>query len=517
MPSTSRARTEDWLNAHARAVGMAIAICGLLWRLYNSSDLYLSPDESLHYTAATHDWHGWTGFYRNAILPLHPPLFVPVLQGMLLFGQSEWLLRLVPMMAGSLFPWFVMLWLQRFAGNAAALSAQLLLTFSPSLIYLSMEVRAYTLAFMFLSICLLLLDKSLDHNNIRYMIWFHVFLYLAILTEYCVAWFAAALGAYALLRLWRNPESHGLRAAFVVGQVGALGLFLFLYFTHIGKLSHTGLEGMYSTWLQDCFAQPQEHSLVFALKGTYQQFIYLFEVRWLALIGVIAFCFGLYRLWREKSSSHAILLVLPFCAACLGALLHLFPYGATRHTAILGIAIAAGSGIAFAGVARNRIVPILIVALPVILLWNVLSTQQSLSIPRFRQHLSAMHKATDFLKNRVPAGSVVVMDQGTDLMLGYYLGCPDHGYFDSEEPNRMRPCTDLQFVVGPSFQFSGFSELRATLLQVKAKYQLERPVWVAAGGFFVNVENPASEANPFGKTIAIFKDSDLPVTPAVSR
>lgn len=421
------------------------------------------------------------------------------------------------MMAGSLFPWFVMLSLTRIAGNAAALSAQLLLTFSPSLIYLSTEVRAYSLAFLFLSICLLLLEKSLDQNNMRYMIWFHVFLYLAILTEYCVAFFVAALGAYALLRLWSNPELHDLRAAFVVGQVGAVGLFLSLYFTQIGKLSHTGLEGMYSTWLQEGFPRPHEHSLVFILEGTYRQFIYMFEVRWLAWIGIIGFAFGLYRLWRGKSSSHVVLLLLPFCAACLSAIFFLYPYGATRHTAVLGIAIAAGSGIAFASVAKNRVLPILLVALPVIVLWNAVAAQQSLSIPRYRHHLSSMHQATDFFRRSVPVGSVVVMDQGTDLMLGYYLGCPDTGYFDTVEPNRIRACTGWNFVVGSSFQFSGLSELRETLLQVKAKYKLEQPVWVAAGGFYINVENPASEARTFGKTIAIFNDSDLPVTQAVSR
>lgn len=186
MLSTTRARAQDWLNAHVRAVGIAITLCGLVWRFWYASDLYLSPDESVYYTVATHDWRGWIGLYHNAILPPHPPLFVPILQAVPQFGQSEWMLRFVPILAGSLFPLFVMLWLQRVAGNAAALSAQLLLTFSPSLIYLSTEVRAYTLAFLFVSISLLFLEIALDKMSVRFMIWFHVFLYLAISTS--IAW-----------------------------------------------------------------------------------------------------------------------------------------------------------------------------------------------------------------------------------------------------------------------------------------------------------------------------------------
>jgi hypothetical protein len=517
MLRTWWAHTEDWINGHVSTLGIAVAMCGLLWRLFYSSGYYLNPDEALHYTAATHDWHGWVGFYRNATLVLHPPLFIPVLQGILLFGRSEWLLRLVPAVAGALFPGFIMLWMRRFTSNAAALCAQLLLTFSPSLINLGMEVRAYTLAFLFLSICLIFLEESLDQKSVRYMILFHTFLYLAILTEYCVAWFVASLGVYALLRLRRSPAAGGLLATWALGEAGALSIYLFLYFTHIVKSSHTGLEGMYSTWLREAFPRSREYLVVFALRGTLRQFIYMFQIRWLAWIAAIAFPIGLYRLWRDKSPIHAILLVLPFCVACLGAVFYLFPYGATRHTAILGIPIAAGLGIVVASVTRDRTLPILILGLPVIFLWNALSMEPSLSIPRHRRHLSAMHDAINFLSGSVPEGSVIVTDAGTDLMLGYYLGCPDYYYFDSRESSWIHPCRRLRFVVAPTYAFSGQTELRETLMHVKVKYQLKEPVWVAAGGFDITVGNPASDSKSFGKTIAIFKDTDLSNAPTVSQ
>ena len=77
-------RAEDLVNRQARSIAAIIVVCGLVWRLYYVSDFYMNPDEALHYLVASHAWHGLVGFYRNATRTLHPPLFIPVLQGMLL-------------------------------------------------------------------------------------------------------------------------------------------------------------------------------------------------------------------------------------------------------------------------------------------------------------------------------------------------------------------------------------------------------------------------------------------------
>ncbi len=519
MLRTWFARAESLLNTQPRVVGGVIAICGLLWRFFYASTFYLDPDEAMHYTVATHDWHGLVGLYRNATLVVHPPLFILVLQGMLSLGRVEWVLRLVPMVAGAIFPWFVMIWLRGFAGSAAGLCAQLLLTFSPTLIGLSTEVRAYTLAFLFLSISLGLLERAINSGSVQYMVWFHAFLYLAILTEYSIAWFVAALGVYTLLRISSTRTAGSLRAVWALGQVGALGLYLFLYFTHIARYSFTGLEGMYSTWLQDAFPKPHEHVLIFALKGTYRQFIYLFQFRPVAWIGVIAFPCGLYRLWKESSLSYAILLVMPLCLGYLAAVLFLFPYGASRHTAVLGIAIAVIEGIAVAGATKNRIVPILATALPAIVVWNVLSTDAYLPIARYRHHRPAMNEATRFLRDSVPKGSVILTDADTDLIVGYYLGCPDYGFYDSDESYRLRQCAGLRFVVAPIMQFSRPEDIREALTHVRAKYPLDRSVWVAAGGFgsHLPVANQVSNSRPFGQTMAIFADSDSLPVPATNN
>ena len=465
------ARVEGFLNKHIRMVGAIIAVCGFAIRLYYASQYYLNTDEALHYTTAAHPWHGLVGLYLNATKILHPPLLIVLLQPILLIGHSEVLLRLVPSFCGALFPWFVMLWVQRIAGNGAALCAQLLLTFSPMLIDLGAEIRAYTLAFLFFSVCLLFLEKSLESGSTRSMIWFSVFLYLAMLSEYSVAWFMAAAGIYAILRLWKRPASGRLFLVWALGQLVALGLYLFLYKTHISQFSRNALEENYTTWLQPGFPLPHQNILRFAVHGTMNQFRYMFQLRALVWAAAIAFVFGLYFLWRRKSPSYSILMVLPFCFACLGAIFHLFPYGPSRHTAILDIAIAATVGTAISQLAGNRLLPILAAALPCVLIWIFLCThghgfQDLDSIPRPRHQQRDMRAAAAFLQNAVPAGALILTDSGTNLMLGYYCGCPDVSYFDSKPTFHIRQCGNLQFAVDPSFQFGGQAGIRAALNQL---------------------------------------------------
>lgn len=510
-------RVETVLNKHIRIIGAIIAVCGFSIRVYYASKYYLNPDEALHYTVAVYPWHGLVGFYLKATRIAHPPLLIALLQPVMLLGDSEVLLRLVPSFCGALFPWFVMLWVQRIAGNGAALCAQLLLTFSPNLIDLGAEVRAYTLAFLFFSVCLLFLEKSLESGSTLSMIWFNVFLYLAILSEYSAALFIAGAGIYAILRLWKRPASGRLFLVWVLGQLVALGLYLFLYKTHIARYAHKGLlEEWYTTWLQPGFPQPHQNILRFAVHGTMGQFRYMFQLRVLIWAAAIAFLFGLYSLWRRKSPTYAILMVLPFCFACLGAIFHLFPYGASRHTAILDIAIAATVGTAIAEFVRHRLLPIAAVAPPCVLIWVFLCThshgfQDPNAIAPPRHQLQDMREAAAFLQKNVPADALILTDNGTDLMLGYYLECPAFGYYDSTGPYRIHQCGNLHFAVDPSFQFGGLSGIRAALAQVHTQYGSDRQVWIAAGGFDggAGEGNSVSEARPFGNAIAIYQERDL--------
>jgi hypothetical protein len=505
---------ESLLNEHPLSTGLALAVCGLLWRLHYTAGLYLNPDEALHYLVAMQNGpdraaqHGWVGFYGSTLRVAHPPIFIWILRGMLQFGNAEWILRLAPMIAGALFPWFAMLWVRQFAGNAAGLFTQLFLTGSPALISLSCEVRAYTVAFLFLTVALWLLEIALSQGDKICMALFPVFLNLSILTEYCVMWMVIAAGCYALLRLWKQPAGKDLWIIWLAGQAGTIGVYALLYIFQVSKWRSDGMvEDAVSGWLSPAFLQPGGHVINFAIRGSMNQFLYVLGKHSLVPFGIAAFIFGLYRLIKIQRRFHVPLLLIPICLACLAGIFHVFPYGNSRHTAVLDITLAAGFGCACAAITRNRMLPILAAALLIVPIWNLRALDDNMQIPRNRHNLAMMHQALEFLHSQVPAGSTILTDRGTDMMLAYYLKSHEDSLYSL--PFEEHHPAGLKLIVAPAYEFGGDADLQETLTQALNKYHLKGPVWVAAGGFHIAVTNPALNAAPFERSIAVFQMTNI--------
>ena len=71
---------------------------------------------------------------------------------------------------------------------------------------------------------------------------FSAFLYLAILSHYSAVFFVLASGVYAVARFADSRYPRKLIAAWAMGQVGALAIYVFLYVTHVSKIkSHVAL------------------------------------------------------------------------------------------------------------------------------------------------------------------------------------------------------------------------------------------------------------------------------------
>ncbi len=258
------------------------------------------------------------------------------------------------------------------------------------------------------------------------MLLFNVFLYLSVLTEYSAAWFVAAAGVYAILRLWKQHATGRLLLLWALGQLVAVGLYLFSYKFHISRWQHKGaFEGIYTTWLQSGFPDPHENSLRFAVHGTLEQFKYMFQMRTLAWAAAVLFLLGLYFLWRRKSPFYAIMMVSPFCFAYSAAVFHLYPYGPSRHTAILHIAIAATVGTAVATLARHRLLPIMAAAPACVIAWILLvayghGIPDEMTIPPAWHRLKDMRGATASLQKSVPPNALIAIENFPDLTLGYY-------------------------------------------------------------------------------------------------
>ncbi len=189
-----------------------VFLSGLALRLRLAFITYLNPDEALHAIWSFGGPRGdWSQTWLYALTDTHPPLLTLITHVVAMFSRTEFALRMVPVMAGSLFPLLLFIWLRRVAGTNAGMAAMFLLTMAPRLITIGAQLRTYTLALFFLSASLVALERAIDTGRRRPMWIFNLMLPACIWADYSSMWFVGAAGVYALLRLRRivhRDENH---------------------------------------------------------------------------------------------------------------------------------------------------------------------------------------------------------------------------------------------------------------------------------------------------------------------
>ena len=116
------------------------------------------------------------------------------------------------------------------------------MTFSPTLISLSAELRHYPMLLLWMAAALYYLEHGLRTSSAKAIVKYSMFLYLAILTHYSAAWFTISLGIYVLIRWPIEKLSRRFIMIWACLQVVAAGIYLVLYETHIAKLRGSALE-----------------------------------------------------------------------------------------------------------------------------------------------------------------------------------------------------------------------------------------------------------------------------------
>ena len=129
---------------------------------------------------------------------------------------------------GTIFCWIFFRWLTRLLGPTVGWVGFILVGLLPVFVELSAEVRQYPLLLCFMMAAAYMLELALGEEFRRKDGGFFFFLYLAMLTHFSAILFAGAVGAYSLWRLVSDLPSRRIAAIWIVGQAGALGLFVFL-------------------------------------------------------------------------------------------------------------------------------------------------------------------------------------------------------------------------------------------------------------------------------------------------
>jgi hypothetical protein len=474
---------------------------------------YLNPDEAWVSLLAIPS--SFRELYEMAGRLAHPPLFVLLVHFVKQVSQSEVALRMVPVLAGTAFPWFVYKWLGRAWSKESGFIALLLLEFAPPLVALSAQVRGYTLALLFFAAALYLLETAIECGSAARMAGFAAALYLGIYTEYSAAFFTAAAGVYALLRLREANSPRRVVATWAASQAGAVGLYALLYKLHVQpRLAQVQISGEFDIWLRELFPQPGAHPAAFMAAGTFHQFAYFFASHSMGAVGLMLFLAGIALLAIARQPL-APLLTVPFVLTCGAAFLRLHPYSYSRHSVLLALFIAPGVAVALDWLAGSRRLPILAAALLLLPLWHYSALHDPGNMPPNAQRKESMQAALDYLRSSLPRDAPLLTDTETRQILGHYLAgmewLPETNYLPSEE--RLK---DLR-VFATRWSYNHLDELRQDIESYRQRYRPAqgRQIWVMDAGFTANLmpqltaqaqrDFGITQIRPFGEGIVLFQ------------
>ncbi len=402
-------------------------------RVIPAAAYFFNPDEALHYLAASQSSLRLT--YQAALTNAHPPLLILVLHFWQWLGQSELILRMPSVLAGTACCWLFFLWLAEVTNRTTAFMGLLLMAFAPSLIALSSEVRQYALLLFFIAACLLLSERALRSNSPWLMALFSLALFGALLTHYSSLLFALAIGIYVLVRLIRHRAGGDVVLVWILGQIIAVAIVVYFLLTHVRRLKAMGMpQEIAETWLRRSIFHSAEHNIIsFISVQTLRVFTYLFSHGLVGTLMMLAFLAGMFALLTGRAKEFspaptreelALLLSLPFLLNCAAGIVGIYPFGGTRHNALLAPFAMSGAAISISFVLLERtwarsywikVSPVV----AALVLCNFFPSPAPLI--KARNHSKElMRDAVDHLRVVTPPGSVIFSDYESGLLLGFY-------------------------------------------------------------------------------------------------
>ena len=497
-------RVDVWLDDHLRAVALAVTAAGFILRLSAATGTYLNPDEALQY--AQFNQASLRLAYQAGLSLPHPPLYYVLLYYWHLLGRSEFMLRLPSVLFGTAFCWVSFKWIGQLFGRASALAGLALIAFCPSLIALSGEVRQYALLLLCMVSALHFLGQAFQQRSPSKMWCFSLFLYLAILSHYSAAFFVLAVGLYSLARIAQALPGRQFVAAWLLGQIGALALYVSLYLTHLAKLRKN-----VSTWGGDLdkfyFHSYRDDVFVFTRHLTFEFFRYLFAQSYVAGAMLLLFVAGVAILFArdllsrsgKPSSRLGILLSFPLVVLWLAALAGIYPFVPSRHTVFLAPFVIAASSFLLATLGRQKLWAAFLVATVLMAAGNLYGLPTETLLTRENQRRPLMLSAVDDMRRSIPKGDLIFVDYQSSLPLAYYLCGPNEIiYLDRSHADFYQFNCDGYTIVSVRFWKLRAESLALPFQEMARGYGL-RPgdrVWVFQAGWAGNLVAKLPELSP---------------------
>ena len=517
---------ESWIEEHFELAALAVVALGLALRIRAAHGTFLNPDEALHYFIANRP--SWALMYRASLTMAHPPLLFFFLYLWRHVGTSEFVLRFPSVLTCTAFCWVFFRWMIDMFGRAPAFISLILVTLLPPMVALSAEVRQYELLLLFAVSSAYFLERALARKSASFMLLSFVCLYLAMLSHYSGFLFAAAIGIYSLLRVLHRGTTASLRITWIAGELGAFGLGVALYVTHIAHIKNTRMaEGAFDTWLHKSYLHTGENPLLFVMVRSFSVFQYLFGQRLIGDLVGLFFIAGIVLLLCGKVSlpksgltirQAAVLLIVPFAINCAAALVDAYPYGGTRHSVFLAIFAIAGVALCLAKVTQERLMRGIAVATVIVLLCWAFPSIFHPYIAAADQSRVKMQKAIAFVRGKILASDPIFVDYESGLLFGHYL-CEQRpiSYDDSLPGFLAFQCAghriistnhDLWFFTPQSFMSQWRDLMRS------GQFKPGDAVWVGQAGFNVTLDDDLRrefsdfhdlQTQAFGKNIRLFE------------
>lgn len=378
---------------------------GLLLRGLAAGAHFFNADEALHYWTA--DQPGPIAVYKESLKNAHPPLYFMSIYLWHFVAHSDVTLRLLSVLAGVVFLWFLYKWTVETLGTAAALCALSIAAFSPSLVALQAELRGYALFLLWAIGSLYFLERK------RYGV-SAALLCLALLSHYAALLFAAGYGVYAWLK--GDPLRKWLP-----WQAGVWVLAGLLWATHL-RLLHGGAmeQEAQQQWLREFYLRHGESIAGFLWRQTASLFRYLFAAEVAGFLAFLLFVAGMVWLVRGRKYALAGFAGVPIALAMIAGCLGVYPYGGSRHQVILLIPTLAVVSLFLSWLLRDRIEWMLLLLAVAIPVWRRHPYPAFQPPPPYEKREN-MEAAVQFIETALPPGTVLFTDYQTSLVLGFYM------------------------------------------------------------------------------------------------
>jgi hypothetical protein len=513
-------KIEQWLASNAGLIVAVSLLAAFALRLTTALGTFLNPDEALHYLLVNQTSPG--DAYRASLTNAHPPLYFVLLYYWRFAGSSEIILRLPSVLAGTAACWMAFRWIAMVLGRTAGVAALLLMALSPTLIALGAQVRAYSVFLFWMAAALYFLERAFRDQRVSSVVYFSLFLYLAILTHYSALWFVLACGLYVLIRI--RALTGRARIAWALFQTGAAAIYAWLYVVHISKLRGSPMEAEAITgWLKRLYFRPgvvtpasflgtssvDLFQFLFAsTAGTYVLWLFIAGVLWMVTAGILKKRFDLV--------SFGVFLLLPFALAFTAAMVGVYPYGGTRHLVFLVLFAVAGVGFLVANAFNQKLIPVLILMAVITPYWHRHRLPDPQDMDREAQKKAWMTEALAYLHAAVPRNQPLFTDYQASIMLAYYLG-------RDQPPQPMVECSGIRETKYGSYRVvivPGWSATAAEMLTGLHRWRSacstetpENSFWIFDSGWGLNLlddmkvaaPQSVSEARHYGVTTSVFK------------